>query len=247
MLFRSGGNITHIIGYGVRYFSFFTDAANFGAQMAMSLTVFSIIAIYVKNNSLRVWYIIVSLIALYGMMISGTRVALVIPFVGYALMTILSGRLKLALMCVLMVIGAFVFLKYTYIGHGNALIRRMRTALDINDPSMIVRKNNKALLRTYMADKPFGVGLGLSGVKAVRYAPNSYQSKIPTDSWFVMIWVETGIVGLILNIILLAYIIFYGIYQTLFKIRNHLLKGINIALLGRVIGMIVASYANEIL
>jgi teichuronic acid biosynthesis protein TuaE len=30
-LFVLGGQLTHIIGYGVRYFSFFTDAANFGA------------------------------------------------------------------------------------------------------------------------------------------------------------------------------------------------------------------------
>ena len=246
-LFVQGGSITHVIGYGVRYFSFFTDAANFGAQMAMALTVFSIISLYTKNNFIRIWYIIVSLIALYGMMISGTRSALVIPFVGYIIMAFLSRKLTLALLCTISLIGAFVFLKFTYIGHGNALIRRMRTALDANDASLVVRKQNKALLRTYMMDKPFGVGLGLSGVKAARYAPGAYPSTIPTDSWFVMIWVETGIVGLVLNIIILLYIIFYAVYQTLFKIKNNMLKGINIALLGGVSGMIAASYANEIL
>ncbi len=246
-LFQGGGKVTHIIGYGVRYFSFFTDAANFGAQMAMSLTVFSILIFYTKSNALKFWYAIVSLLALYGMLLSGTRVAIAIPFVGFLAMIILSGRIKIALLCLVMLIGAFIFLKYTHIGEGNAIVRRVRSALNVNDPSMVVRKQNQALLKTFMVDKPFGVGVGLAGVKASKFLPGAYQTTIPTDSWFVMLWVETGIVGLILNILLLLYAIIYSAYQILFRIRDNLLKGINIALLGGVAGVIVASYANEIL
>lgn len=246
-LFQEGGSVTHIIGYGIRYFSFFTDAANFGAQMAMALTVFSILIIYVKSINLKVWYAIVSLLSLYGMLISGTRVALVIPFVGYVLMALINGKVKIFLICIFSVIIVFCFLNYTNIGQSNALVRRMRTALDVNDPSMVVRKQNKVLLKTYMMDKPFGVGLGLAGVKADKYTPGSYLSRIPTDSWFVMLWIETGIFGLILNLLILGYLVGYSIYQILFKIRNELLKGINIALLVSVVGIIVASYANEIL
>ena len=40
-LFVLGGRSTHIIHSGVRYFSFFSDAANFGGSMGLSMVVFS--------------------------------------------------------------------------------------------------------------------------------------------------------------------------------------------------------------
>ena len=112
---------------------------------------------------------------------------------------------------------------------------------------MVVRKQNQALLKTFRLGKPFGVGVGLAGGKAAKFIPGAYQTTIPTDSWFVMLWVEAGIVGLIINVLLLLYSIIYSGYQILFRIRDNLLKGINIALFGGVLGVIVASYANEIL
>lgn len=246
-LFVKGGASTHIINYGVRYFSFFTDAANFGAQMAMSMTVFSIYGLYVKSKPLKVWFMLVAILAFYGLLISGTRAAVAIPFVGYAALVVLSKRGALAVLFSIILLAAFSFLKFTYIGEGNSMIRRMRSALNANDPSMQVRYENQAKLKVYMADKPFGAGLGMGGGKSARYAGNAYLSTIPTDSWFVMLWVETGIVGLVLNIGIMLTLMGYGSYLVLFRIRNNLVKGINIALIGGVSGMIVASYANEIL
>ena len=177
----------------------------------------------------------------------GKRCAYIKLCVRDIIIDFVSSKFILSIVSNISLIVTVDSLNFTYIEHGCEISRSMRTALDANDASLVVRKQNKALLRTYMMDKPFGVGLGLSGVKAARYAPGAYPSTIPTDSWFVMIWVETGIVGLVLNIIILLYIIFYAVYQTLFKIKNNMLKGINIALLGGVSGIIVASYANEIL
>lgn len=245
-LFVLGGQLTHIIGYGVRYFSFFTDAANFGAGMAMSMTVFSIYALFVKGK-LRIWYLLVTLLAFYGMLLSGTRAALAIPFVGYVLLVLLSKKAKLILSVSIIILLSFSFLKYTHMGEGNALIRRMRSALDANDPSMVVRYQNQAKFKTYMVDKPFGVGLGLAGVKAKRYTPDAYLASIPTDSWYIMLWIETGIVGLLINLLVMFSVIGYGCYQVLFRIRSNLLKGINIALIAGCSGMMVASYVNEIL
>ncbi|MEF9987216.1 MAG: O-antigen ligase domain-containing protein [Bacteroidales bacterium] len=245
-LFALGGKLTHIIDYGIRYFSFFTDAANFGAAMAMSMTVFSICALFVKLK-LKVWFIFVSILAFYGMLISGTRAALAVPFVGYTILVFLSKKPKTIITFSCSILVLFVFLNYTHLCSGNVLVRRMRSALNANDPSMIVRYNNQAKLKVYMDDKPFGVGLGLGGVKALRYTPYSYVASIPTDSWYVMLWVETGIVGLVLNLLIMFYILGYGAYQVLFRLKNPLLRGLNIALIGGCSGMVVASYANEIL
>ena len=54
-----------------------------------------------------------------------------------------------------------------------------------------------------MASRPFGGGIGHGGVKAQKYLPNAYLSQVPTDSGYVLIWVEQGIVGLILYLFLL--------------------------------------------
>ncbi len=247
-LFVSGGQITHLIGYGVRYFSFFTDAANFGAAMGMSATVFAICAIFIRKTRLKVWFAAVASLALYGMLISGTRAALAVPFTGFSVLVFLSRKPKLIIVFSCLLLAFFCFLKFTYIGHGNYMIRRMRSALNPNDPSMVIRTENKAKLKVYMADKPFGAGLGMGGVKAKRYTgAETYLSTIPTDSWFVMLWVETGIVGLVLNLAILAYIMGFGVFQVLFRIKNDLLRGLNIAMIAGCSGMIAASYANEIL
>mgnify|MGYP006910459374 FL=1 len=49
-----------------------------------------------------------------------------------------------------------------------------------------------------MKYKPFGEGLGLSGDRAGERISKRFTTSIPTDSWYVKIWVETGAVGLTL-------------------------------------------------
>ena len=207
-LFVLGGRSTHIIHSGVRYFSFFSDAANFGGSMGLSMVVFSISALYYRNSWMKLYLLLVAAAACYGMLISGTRSALAVPFVGYSAFIMMSRNIKMIGAGVFLIIAAFIFLKFTTIGQGNSIIRRARSAFNTNDPSFQVRLANQAKLRELMADKPFGAGLGHGGGKAKTFAPNAALSQIPTDSWFVMVWVETGVVGILLHIgILLAVLI----------------------------------------
>jgi hypothetical protein len=237
----------HIIFSGIRYFSFYTDAGNFGSGMGYSMVVFSIISFYVKQRNLKIFYMIVAVSAAAAMMISGTRGALAVPFAGYALFTILSKNFKMAFVTFVALLAVFLFLKFTYIGESNSFIRRMRTAVNLNDESLLTRLDNQKKLRVYLADKPFGAGIGLGGGKAREFLPNAYLSHIPTDSWFVMLWVETGIVGLILNIIILFYIIAYSSFMVMFRIEDRELRGYITALTCGVIGIIATSYGNEVL
>ena len=77
-----GGANTHIIHTGIRYFSFFTDAGNFGSGIAFSMIIFAITAFQLKSKRLRNFYLFVAAACGYGMIISGTRGALIIPFAG---------------------------------------------------------------------------------------------------------------------------------------------------------------------
>lgn len=66
------------------------------------------------------------------------------------------------------------------IGQGNAQIRRMRTAFrPSEDASFNVRKENQKVLADHLKDKPFGEGLGLSGVeiKNIHTTHNPYTSR----------------------------------------------------------------------
>lgn len=246
-LFVRGGSSTHIIHSGVRYFSFFSDAANFGSSMGLSMVVFCCSALYYKNFWTKLFFLGVGAAACYGMIISGTRSALAVPFAGFALFILLAKQVKVILTGSILLVGAVLFLNFTTIGQGNALIRRMRSAFNFEDKSFRVRVENQKLMRTYMADRPFGAGLGHGGGKAKEYAPDAYLSQIPTDSWFVMVWVESGVVGLILHVCILLSILGYGCYIVWFKLRDPQLRGLTAALCAGVFGTMVAAYGNEIL
>lgn len=236
---------THLLITGTRYFSIFSSAGIFGAVMGHAMTVFMIAAIYMKGWA-RTYFLFVGVAAFYGLMISGTRGAIAVPVSGLLLYAILSRRIRLFVPTVSVLAVAYVFLAMTMIGQGNQYIRRMRTVLDPNEPSLVVRKNNQKLFAEYLKDKPFGEGLGLSGVD-VKDVPQRFTTSIPTDSWYVKIWVETGIVGLSLYIAILLFIIGYGSYIILFKIRNETLRGVLSALHSGVFGIFVASYGNQVL
>ena len=243
-LYELDGARTHIIYSGVRYFSFFTDAASFGSSMGLSMTVFSIYALYCSKRSSRFYYLFVSLAAGYGMMVSGTRAAIFIPFAGYLLFIFLSKQWRIIFSGIILLLCVFVFFKYTYIGHGNTEIRRMRSAFNKEqDASYNVRFENQEKMKVFMYYHPFGIGIG----KAKRATPNDYMYQLPTDSSFVLIWVETGIVGLFIFLSVFMTTLIKGSYDVLFRIQNRELRGSLYALLAGLGGMMVCGYGSEIL
>lgn len=243
-LFTEKGSKTHIIYSGIRYFSFFTDAANFGCSMALSMVVFSISALYVKNKYLKIFFIITTILSAYGMIISGTRAALAVPFIGYTIFIILSKQTKIIIGGAVLILSLFVFFNFTSIGQGNAEIRRMRTAFDgTKDASFVVRIENQKKMKEFMPSHPFGIGIG----KSKHAEPQDYMYGMATDSSLVFIWVETGIVGLIIYLSIFLFVVARGIYDVLFRIKNKELRGIMSALVAGLTGMLVTGYGNEVL
>mgnify|MGYP000385576255 FL=1 len=68
---------------------------------------------------------------------------------------------------------------------------------------------------------------------------------IPTDSYYVGIWVEGGIVGLCLYIVLQAILLLRCCYLLMFKIRNEQLRRILVALLCGVFGIWLNGYVGR--
>ncbi len=139
---NAGAYQTHVLFGKLRVFSFFSDAGQFGADQAYTGVV-AFIYSQTKKGFAKIFFIIASMLGFYGMIISGTRGAISVPFAGLMTYFVLRKNINVLIVGLVFIIGLFVFFKYTTIGQGNAQIRRMRTAFDPNDASFQVRLNNQ--------------------------------------------------------------------------------------------------------
>jgi len=238
------GAHTHVIYSGIRYFSFFTDAANFGCHMGLAMVVFSILFFYEKDKGVRFFYFIVAAFAMYGMLISGTRSAMAIPVAGYAFYIVLLKQWRLMVIGSILFVAVFCFLSLTTIGNSNADIRRMRTAFQFKeDASFNLRKENQKKMKAFMGDYPIGLGLGA----AKNAGEDDLLHGLPTDTSFVFIWVETGVIGLVLYIFIWLCCLALCFYFVWFKLKDPMIRGICSAAAAGIAGMLLAGYGNEVL
>lgn len=244
---NEGNAQTHVLFGKLRSFSFMSDAGQFGANQGYSALVAFIFSSVQTDKRKKLFFLIVSLLAFYGLVISGTRGALSVPLAGFMAYFVLRKNIRVMIAGFFILLMVFVFFKYTSIGQGNPQIRRMRTAFDPNDASLQVRLENQRRLKVYLASRPFGGGIGLGGVKAQKYLPNAFLSQVATDSWYVLIWVEQGVVGLLLHLFILFYTLIKGSYFIVFRIRDPILKIKMAALASGMFGIMVASYGNAVL
>ncbi|MEI6140524.1 MAG: O-antigen ligase family protein [Mariniphaga sp.] len=242
-----GGAITHVLFGKLRIFSFMSDAGQFGANQAYSAVVAGIIAIAETNIRKKSFFTIVAVMGIYGMLLSGTRGAISVPFAGFGTYFVLKKNKAVMAAGFVMIIVMFVFFKYTKIANNVDQVRRMRTAFDPNDASLQVRLENQRTLSVYLASRPLGGGLGHAGVKAKKYLPNAFLSNVATDSWYVMIWAEMGVIGLLLHLGILFYIMIKSSYNVMFRIRDPIFKMKIAALTSGMAGVMVASYGNAVL
>ena len=242
-----GAAKTHILWGQLRCFSFYSDASQFGAEMA-GVTLVCLIWFFEEKYWVRkVAFLVLALIYFWGYALSGTRSALFVLLAGY------PAYLALRRNPVLMIRGAVIaapilaLLMFTHIGDSNYQIYRMRTALHPSeDASFMVRMENQKILKEYLKDLPFGAGLGTSGGMGARFSPTHGAAQIPPDSWYVELWIETGVVGLTIYLLMLACIIGIGIYKV-WQLKDPWLTTIMFTFLAEFIGICVMNYSNAIL
>lgn len=244
-LYALGGWRTHLIWSGIRYFSCFSDAANYGVHAALSAVVFAISSFYAGSKWKRVYFFFIAICALYGMGISGTRTAMGVIMGGLLMVTIIAKNWKALLAGVIASIAIFCFFYYTNAGNGNQYIRKMRSSFHpTEDASYMVRVENRILIKELMSKKPFGYGIGLS--KAGNFNSKE-QMPYPPDSWLVSVWVETGIVGLLLYLAIHGILFVWCSWILMFKIRDKSLRGLVAVWVCMNAGFFIAAYVSDVM
>lgn len=243
----AGAGKQHILFGKLRVFSFYSDAGQFGASQAHTLVLAVILGLQ-SGLSFRkkAFYYVAATLSLIGMFISGTRGAMAVPAIGFMTYLFMSKNFRVFGGGVLFGGLIFYLLKFTFIGQNIYAINRMRTALDPNDASLLVRLENQKKLSSYLAARPFGGGVGSSGNWGLRFSPNSFLAQTPTDSWFVKIWAEEGVIGLTVHLIILLYIAMRG-GIILWNLPDKNLRMQLLAIHAGTLGIYMASYGNGIL
>ncbi len=243
------GRSTHLINGGAttRYFSLYSDAANYGIGIAATAVSFIIFAITSKVKKHKIFFAIVGLACIWGMFPSGTRTATFVLFVGIAYYVLLSKSFKIAIPIGVVGLLAYVILAFTTIGNGNASVRRMRSGFNKNDASANQRTINQAVMKKYLNDAPWGLGIGM-GYENVP-ANNKFRklATIPPDSEYVFIWIHTGYVGIVVFLVCMAIILAGASWIVLFRIKNRSLQGIGAGLTCAFVSINLGGYANQVL
>jgi cell division protein FtsW (lipid II flippase) len=116
----------------------------------------------------------------------------------------------------------------------------------LDEASLQVRLSNQKKLVGYLASRPFGGGVGATGNWGERFSPNSFLANTATDSWYVMIWSDTGIVGLVYYLFMIFFILITGAYNVMYKLKDDWLKVQILALTCGMAGIVAASYGNGV-
>lgn len=237
---------THVLSSGIRYFSYFTDAGNFGTVMASIAIVYAIIGVNTRRRKLAVFYLTIAVMGFTGMMLSGTRGALIIPLAGLALYCLICKSFKIFAISAIIGLSLFAFLAFTQIGNSNSFVRRARTAVTPSeDASYNVRIENRKEMAQYLKNYPYGVGIANDIPKLWLQQDNTYkEGTLPPDSFFVGTWIEMGILGLILQVSIYILVLAGCCYIVMFKVRDRYLRQQLAAFTSAVFGILLSGYVG---
>ncbi len=244
----AGAYETHLLFGKLRVFSFLSDAGQFGASQGHALVMGGIIAYETKSLKKRIFFAIVAIMGLYGLLISGTRGAIAVPALGFFTYLILTKNIRLISLGLFAGLALYIFFAHTSILQSNYQVARFRTAFHPEqDASFQVRLDNQRILKTFLASRPIGGGIGHAGVRAKKYVPNGFLANIATDSWYVLIWAENGAIGLLLHFFILFFIVLKSAYLIMYRLKDHELKIRMMAILSGIMGILLANYGNAVM
>lgn len=247
-LYGPGMN-THLLQAGtlIRYWSNFSDAANYGCNAACAALAFIIFGITSKIKKDKIFFLLTSIVVIWGMFQSGTRTAIFCMVGGFAVFLVLSKSFRI--MVPSAIVGAIflLLLVFTNIGNGNQQIRRMRSAFDKKDASANVRDINKAAIAKYMKDAPWGIGIGMFEKDIPAWNKFKIVSQIPPDSEYVFIWVRTGAIGVSIFALCMIIILSGASYIVLFKLKSSSLIGIGAGMCAAFTAIQLGGYANQVI
>lgn len=246
---NSVGYVTHIINGGslIRYWSNFSDAANYGCNAGATAVAFLIFGITSKIRFDKVFFLLTSFAVLWGMFQSGTRTAMFAFIGGFVVFLVVSKSFKIMIPSAILGGLFLMMLIFTDIGNGNQQIRRMRSAFDKSDASANVRDINQAAIAKYLEDAPWGIGIGIFANDIP--ARNKFRklSEIPPDSEYVFIWVRTGNIGVSVFAFCMVLMLAGACGVVLFRLKSPSLIGVGGGFCSAFAAIQLAGYANQVI
>lgn len=243
---EEGAKKTHILFGKLRVFSYYSEAAQFGASQAHLAVMCIALAVGPYSTGRKFLYSIAGLLIFYGMLISGTRGAMGALVGGGFIFLVLMKQTRILMAGMIVGIGFIGMLKFTSIGSGNDQIRRLRSSLDPNDPSLQARLINQRILKDIMASKPIGMGVGTIGQWGRTYNKHIATANIPPDSLYVKMWAMYGVIGFVIWFGMMFYIVGKS-SGIIWETRDPVLRNQLISLCAGSFGSLVCSYGNEVM
>lgn len=243
------GASTHVLNAGtlIRWFSTFNDAASYGINAAATAVFFYIMSITSRIKFDRIFFIITAILITWGMFQSGTRTAIYCLIAGFIVFLVLSRNFRIIVPSAIGFALLLFILIFTNIGNSNQQIRRMRSGFNKKDASANVRAVNQEVMKKYIRDAPWGIGIGM-GYDNVPSNNKYYKlATIPPDSEYVYIWLRTGPIGLSVFLFTTIAMFLGACYVVFFKISSRSLMGVGAGLCGSFVAIQLGGYGNQIL
>lgn len=243
------GSTTHILHAGtlIRYFSVYSDAANFGIGMASTAVAFIIFGITSNIKRHKFFFLLVGVACIWGMFPSGTRTAIACLIAGFFAFIFLSKSIKIAVPFSI-AFALFIFmLAFTNIGQGNQQIRRMRSVFNKNDASAGARQVNQEAMKKYMKDAPWGIGMNVGYQNVPANNKYTFMATVPPDSEYVFVWIHTGIIGLTVFVICTVIMLIGACWIVFFTLKNPSLRGIGAGFCCAFVSQQLGGYGNQVL
>lgn len=229
----------------IRIFSFLPEPSILGILLAI-FALFLVVLLLGKR--IRPGYVPLAIIGIVLMVLtmgySGTRTAYALLPLGLVYLGLFKiGNIRtIGYLAVLGLILLFILYGPIY---GNYTINRFRSAFrPNNDPSMQVRDGNRKAIQPYIWSHPIGGGVNTAGVTGMRYNPGHTLSFYPPDSGFLRAAMETGWIGLFLNVIS-YFVIVYTSITGYFKAKSPRIRMLYMGL-GMMLFCFIASHFTQL-
>lgn len=232
-------------GNTLRAFSFFSDPSTFGIICALSAAFLMILSFRPGVSKQRQFLgIIGSIVFLAGVVVSSSKIALILPIAGLIFYTLLTLR-KGAIIMTASILT--IWLVIVLLPLENPAWNRLQ---QVANPSTSIgyqlRAQNQGWIQPFIHEHPIGAGLGTTGNLGERFAPDVWLSQFPPDSAYVRIVLETGWIGLFLYLTLMGLTMWTGI-RGLFRTNSPRLKAMYHAYLTFCFMVMVGSFAQQII
>jgi hypothetical protein len=242
----AGAYVSHILNGQLRAFSTFSDAGQFGLTMAFISFVCLVLSFGPNNTLIKKFSLIaISIFTFLGFLISGTNVPLYVFIVGFIFFFILIKQFKTLIFGLIFGVILFLFLKFSTISNFNFQEFEIGTSLTSNDASLMVSSNNQFFLTNYIEKKSIDNGIVNFNLLEIQNYFASIFSNFTSFSWYIKMWNQSGIIGLLLHILGISYVLIIGFIK-INKLKSNELRYKVIAIYVGFIIVIFTGFANHI-